>query len=87
MDIKNGMADYYIDNAHMPCKDCLITWMQAGLEYSNGTDANTNTGLWLHHMGLSNYGRPDAVCDRYWGGERFFASGNERTAVDISMNG
>ena len=87
MDMMNGMGDYHIKDAEMPCADCLITWMQAGFEYPNGTYANANTSLWLHHTFLVNSGRPDAVCGMDWGGERFFASGNERTIVDICMNG
>jgi hypothetical protein len=29
-----------------PCKDCLITGMQLGLEYPDGKYANVNTGAW-----------------------------------------
>ena len=86
MDIMDGMMDYSIDDAEMPCTDCLITWMQAGFEYPNGTYANANTSLWLHHTFLVNRGRRDVVC-KDWGGERFFASGNERSIANICMNG
>jgi hypothetical protein len=33
-----------------PCSDCMIVGMNAGLEYPDGRDANTDTGLWLHHV-------------------------------------
>jgi hypothetical protein len=33
-----------------PCSDCMILGMNAGLEYTDGSDANTDTGLWLHHV-------------------------------------
>jgi hypothetical protein len=83
----NGMADFLEKAAKMPCTDCLITFMQAGLTYPNGTYANADTGLWLHHVVLSNLGRPSAVCPTSDSGDRFFASGNERTAINICVNG
>jgi hypothetical protein len=33
-----------------PCQKCIILGMSAGLEYANGTDANTQDGMWLHHV-------------------------------------
>src|SRR6202012_5057704 len=45
LDINNGMEDFEQRFVQMPCSDCLITWMQAGLEYANGTVANANTNL------------------------------------------
>lgn len=71
----------------LPCSDCLVTWMQAGLEYPNGTVANADNGLWLHHTVFSMYNKPNAVCKNKGGGDRFFASGNERTPFDLTANG
>lgn len=71
----------------MPCSNCAITWMQAGLEYPNGSYANANTSLLLHHTFMANTAQPDAVCGSNASGERFFASGNERLVADISVNG
>lgn len=34
----------------MPCTNCYVTALQAGLEYPDGSDANIDTGAWLHHM-------------------------------------
>lgn len=69
-----------------PCSDCLVTWMQAQLEYVNGPTADAETNMWMHHVVFWNAGRNDSVCPGM-GGQRFFASGNERTPVDLSRNG
>jgi hypothetical protein len=34
------------DKIEKPCEECFITRMQAGLEYSDGTNANIDTGMW-----------------------------------------
>lgn len=68
-----------------PCTDCFITHVQADLQYPNGTYANINTGLWLHHAVVSNLNRTGAVCSRY--ADYVFASGNERSPVNICVNG
>lgn len=36
--------------AEKPCEECTIIKMEAGLEYPNGTDANIDSGMWLHHV-------------------------------------
>jgi len=92
MKVKNGMVDFFIPEAKIPCQDCFITAIHAGLEYPNGSYANANTSLWLHHVVLYNFNLPDTVCaDASQGGDampqRWFASGNERTAFDFSENG
>ena len=81
----HGMKEFNDQAAQKPCEDCYIIALQAGLEYPNGTHANTNTGMWLHHAVLYDFGRQDIVCDTM--PYRFFASGNERTRVDMSNNG
>ena len=40
-----------------PCNDCMILGMNAGLEYPEGADANTDTMMWLHHMVMFNIGK------------------------------
>jgi hypothetical protein len=36
-------------NMPKPCEGaCTITGIEAGLEYLNGSNANIDTGLWLH---------------------------------------
>jgi hypothetical protein len=38
-----------------PCNDCMIVGMNAGLEYADGSEANTDTKLWLHHVSSSQF--------------------------------
>jgi len=77
-----------------PCSDCMILGMNAGLEFLDGTDANTDQKMWLHHMVLFNIGTGawDATCTTFGlphmivgslpaSSERIFSSGNERTTV------
>ena len=81
----DGMKSFTTPSVQMPCTDCLITFMQADLHYPNGTKANTNTGLWLHHTVLANTAAQDLVCAG--SPQRMFASGNERTPFDFCVNG
>lgn len=69
----------------LPCTSCSMTFMQAGLAYPDGTAATVDTGMMFHHVVFQNLERKDAMCAD--GRERFFASGDERTAVDLSVNG
>jgi hypothetical protein len=84
--LNNGMADFEGKDITMPCKDCLITYMVAGLEYPNGSYANADTGMWLHHTVLMDTAKNDTVCSLGIA-NRFFASGNERTIFDLTVNG
>jgi hypothetical protein len=36
-----------------PCSTCMLLGMNAGLEYMDGKDANTDTLMWLHHVRLA----------------------------------
>ena len=85
--INASTVDYVLFNVTKPCSDCLITWIQAGLTYANGTYANANTGIWLHHTVLFNLNRTDPVCGPTIHGQPIFASGNERSTVSICANG
>lgn len=83
---ENGGMAVYSDNViRQPCMDCLITFMQAGLEYPNGTYANTDTGIMLHHIVMHEDSSQDLTCPQI--STRFFASGNERTPIDLTVNG
>lgn len=64
----------------------MIVSMLAGLEYTDGSNADADTDMWMHHVVFQNLNRQDSMCDNI-GGERFFASGNERTLIDLSSNG
>jgi hypothetical protein len=67
-----------------PCIDCHITAFKPDLVYADGSRATMDSGPMLHHMVLTSQWRRDATCGTSWlglAGERFFASGNERTAI------
>jgi hypothetical protein len=69
-----------------PCTDCYITSFTPDLVYADGTRANMDTGPMLHHAVFTSLFRPDATCSGTLlglAGERFFASGNERTAISL----
>ncbi|KAB5543063.1 hypothetical protein GE09DRAFT_237012 [Coniochaeta sp. 2T2.1] len=86
MDEDAGMREFQSDLA-MPCSDCVITHIQADLEYPDGSYANANTGMWLHHVVVYNMNRTDATCSEGTYPQRIFASGNERTKFDVTMGG
>jgi hypothetical protein len=73
-------------NVAKPCTGCYVTGIKAGLVGMNGQPLNVNTGEWLHHMVLMNSGATDLACAAH-GAEWFFASGNERTPVDLTKSG
>ncbi len=79
-------------SAPAPCTNCYITDIVPNLIYegdannATGTVANLNNGAMMHHFVLINPGRQDAVCPSGLQGqlgERFFASGNERTHMHL----
>ncbi|KAK0742343.1 hypothetical protein B0T21DRAFT_381975 [Apiosordaria backusii] len=80
----NGHHKTYF-RTNPPCYDCYLTAVKADLQYPNGTTANTNTGLWLHHVVITNLVQSSITCPE--GAEIIFASGNERTEVKISLDG
>ncbi|KIW22577.1 uncharacterized protein PV07_10861 [Cladophialophora immunda] len=87
MSENDGMAQFFQPSTTLPCRDCVITWLQMGLEHADGIVADANTGMWLHHGVMVNRNRTDAVCGDGSYGQRFAASGNERTALDFSAGG
>ncbi|KAF1988726.1 hypothetical protein K402DRAFT_391439 [Aulographum hederae CBS 113979] len=71
-------------NMKKPCDGkCGLLSAQASLEYTNGTEANVDTGSWLHHVvqAATGEGKSDGVCG--YPVERFFSSGNERTPTSF----
>jgi Stress up-regulated Nod 19 len=69
-----------------PCVDCYLTSFKPDLVYGDGTQATMASGPMLHHAVLTSQWRRDATCAGSWlglAGERFFASGNERTAISF----
>lgn len=66
------------------CSDCYITSFTPDLVYPDGTRATMASGPMLHHAVWTNQFQGDATCSGKWlrlAGERFFASGNERTSI------
>ncbi|KAK4665969.1 hypothetical protein QC763_407975 [Podospora pseudopauciseta] len=80
----NGHFKTYF-RTNPPCYDCYLTAVKATLQYPNGTTANTNTSLWLHHVAIMNLVKSSTTCPD--GAEIIFASGNERTEAKISLDG
>ena len=77
-------ANIAVPSLAKPCTNCFLLQFEPDLVYADGTSANLDTGLTLHHAVLFSAGRQDASCgpDQPFPGklgQRFFASGNERT--------
>src|SRR5262245_54715442 len=79
-------------SAPTPFTNCYITDIVPSLIFDGdannptGTVANPNNGAMMHHCVLVNPARTDAVCPTGLQGqlgERFFASGNERTHMHL----
>lgn len=81
----------------LPCTNCYIGAITPNLVYADGTTANHDTGPMLHHMVLFSRARSDLSCPKnlfggpiqqlgalLGGNERIFASGNERTVMDMT---
>lgn len=85
-----GMIENQIvQNIAKPCTGCTIIGVTPDLVYTNGTKANLDTGPMLHHAAFmaQSSGKSDVTCGNSGPGllgERFFAAGNERTAVDLT---
>lgn len=82
-----------------PCEDCYITHIDPNLVTVSGEVGNYSpNGLMLHHVVNMNWSNPDVTCRPdmtsdlaikqlggiMGGNERFTASGNERTPMDLS---
>lgn len=84
-----GEAHYnrILQNVAKPCSDCYIVSMRPDMVYTDGSRANLDTGSMLHHAVWTRPSIPDSTCSRNSAigslGVRFFASGNERTAMEL----
>lgn len=89
---KEGMGNIHneiVTNIEKPCKDCTLISVTPDLVYNSGEEANIENGPALHHVVFfaQSSGKEDVTCGKSGPGllgERFFASGNERTAVDLT---
>ena len=81
-----GMAVFEEYATYIPCRDCVILEMSSNIEYEDGTQADPDTGMWLHHAVFANRGRKDTFCGKESWGQRFYATGNEKTVVDMSSH-
>lgn len=82
-----AISNRIVQNVAKPCSGCTVIGMQAGVENTSGQTVNIDTGPMLHHTVLISQGKNDTTCGSTFFGERFFASGNERTAVDLTGSG
>jgi hypothetical protein len=69
-----------------PCEDCYLIAIQSELEYLDGTVANFDTGIWLHHLMQFTFAQEDPVCSSM-PGNYFYGTGNERPIWNISAGG
>lgn len=88
-DTMGQIENKIVTNISKPCTSCTLIAVTPDLVYTNGSKANLNTGPMLHHamFAASGGGKSDVTCAGKGPGllgERFFASGNERTAVDLT---
>ncbi len=65
-----------------PCTNCRITDMVPELVFSDGTTANMQQGLLLHHVVFFNPGNQALACSSPLS-EPFWGSGNERTPLHL----
>jgi len=63
-----------------PCTNCRITDMVPNLVFTNGSTANMQDGLMLHHFVLFNPAQTGIGCPI---SEPFFGAGNERTHLHL----
>lgn len=87
-DTMGQIKNQIIFNVAKPCTGCTLIGVTPDLVYTDGKKANLDTGPMLHHamFAAKASGKSDTTCPGTGPGllgERFFASGNERTAVDI----
>ena len=88
-DTMGQIANRITSNVAKPCTNCDIVKIRPALVYNDGREANLDSGPMLHHalFAATGGGKVDAVCNGTaigTLGERFFATGNERTTMDVS---
>jgi hypothetical protein len=66
-----------------PCTNCRITDMVPELVFTDGTTANMQQGILLHHFVFFNPANHPLACPSSSIGEPFWGSGNERTHLHL----
>jgi len=87
-DAMGMISNKIVTNLAKPCTGCSIIGVTPDLVYENGTKATITEGPMLHHAAFAaqSSGKVDATCGNSGPGllgERFFASGDERTKIDL----
>jgi Stress up-regulated Nod 19 len=87
-DAMGEIDNQIVSNVAKPCTGCTLIGVTPDLVYTDGTRATISTGPMLHHAMFTaqSSGKSDVTCPGKGPGllgERFFASGDERTAVDL----
>lgn len=83
------ITNQIVTNIAKPCTGCTIIGVTPDLVYTSGAKATITEGPMLHHamFAAQSSGKSDATCAGKGPGllgERFFASGDERTPVDLT---
>jgi hypothetical protein len=77
----------FVPTVPKPCSDCFITAVVPKLVYADGSRADMDNGVMLHHLVIFEPGKSDVTCGRTHGigalGRRIFASGDERTPIAL----
>ena len=87
--LKVAVDPMIVNNIAKPCTGCSLIGVTPDLVYTDGTKATISQGPMLHHamFAAQSSGKSDATCAGSGPGllgERFFASGDERTAIDLT---
>jgi len=87
-DAMGHINNQIVTNIAKPCTGCTLIGVTPDLVYSDGSKATISQGPMLHHAAFmaQSSGKTDATCGNSGPGllgERFFAAGDERTAVDL----
>jgi hypothetical protein len=73
---------------HKPCETCWLGAFQGAMEYEDGSDANVESGIYMHHFVIVNENKPDWLCGIRAGGlfrnQWIYNSGNERPPVRLN---
>ncbi len=70
------------ESVEMPCIDGFITRIVPDMVYADGSSANFHSKSMMHHVVFYNSQADDLTCPG-GGRERFFATDNERSAMDL----